>query len=210
MFNHYTRILQKVQRWNIFPTIRTQHVAEHTFYVALYVTELMENYEPQLPYISDRDKYEIVRAALIHDITESRMGDINGPTKRIIRDEQKYMQLEHDITHALGFGAWTVDSIAVKLIKAADCIDEYFFLTTETYLGNRMAEGTAAQVRIRLEKALDRLFDNTRTTVDVLARIDSQLYDMLNFETLQNDTDVMPPAVPKTFETADIDEEIPF
>jgi 5'-deoxynucleotidase YfbR-like HD superfamily hydrolase len=204
MFNHYLRNLQTVQRWNIFPTIRTQHVAEHSYYVVLYVAQLMDRYFPDL---DGQDKYEIMKAAVKHDAAEARMGDINGPTKRIIRDEAKYKQLESDVEHQLGFDGWDDihnADLAKRLIKAADCLDEFFFLTTEVYLGNQMAKGTLGQVRQRLTDALQRLFgtlDYGESTHEVLREADFQMAQMLNFETLQNDTDVRP---------ADPGDEIPF
>lgn len=202
--NHYVRNLQTVQRWNIFPTIRTQHVAEHSYYVSLYCAEMLERY---CAYLSAEDKYTIVLAALKHDAAEARMGDINGPTKRMIRDETRYKELEEQVDKQLGFGEWQTSYFGLKLIKAADCLDEFFFLTTETYLGNRMAEGTLAQVRSRLSDALYNAFQDWVTVNEVIAEADKQMDQMLNFETLQNDTDVRPVA---PVYKIDLDEEIPF
>lgn len=205
--NHYVRNLQTVQRWNIFPTIRTQHVAEHSYYVVLYVIQLVDKFFPHLP---AEEKYAIIKAAVKHDAAEARMGDINGPTKREIRDEAKYKALEERVEQQLGFGDWHTSDLARRLIKAADCLDEYFFLTTEVFLGNRMAEGTLSQVRIRLQEALFVALDKSVANVDfVMGHADGQMCQMLNFEAIQNDTDVKP--LPSGYYHDAVDaEEIPF
>lgn len=185
MFNHYVRILATVPRWAILPTIRRQHVADHSFYVALYVAELISKYHSTWP--ADI-KFLALRQALIHDAPEARMSDIPGPVKRQIKDPEKFAKFEENVLTKLGFEGWDVETDVInKLIKVADLIDEFYFICIEINLGNQMMGRIQSGVRDRLHAACA---NAELPFQEILRDIQNELREMRDFETVANNDDV--------------------
>ena len=67
-----------VTRWHIVRTVRPQSLAEHTFDVVMIARAVAK--------IAGVDDYEIIKAALLHDLDEIITGDIPTPTKQKARD----------------------------------------------------------------------------------------------------------------------------
>lgn len=67
-----------VTRWHIVRTVRPQSLAEHTFDVVMIARAIAK--------IAGVDDYEIIKAALLHDLDEIVTGDIPTPTKQKARD----------------------------------------------------------------------------------------------------------------------------
>lgn len=67
-----------VTRWHIVRTLRPQSLAEHTFDVVMIARAIAK--------IAGYDDYEIIKAALLHDLDEIVTGDIPTPTKQKARD----------------------------------------------------------------------------------------------------------------------------
>lgn len=67
-----------VTRWHIVRTVRPQSLAEHTFDVVMIARAVAK--------IAGVDDYEIIKAALLHDLDEIVTGDIPTPTKARARD----------------------------------------------------------------------------------------------------------------------------
>ena len=67
-----------VTRWHIVRTVRPQSLAEHTFDVVMIARAIAK--------IAGVDDYEIIKAALLHDLDEIITGDIPTPTKQKARD----------------------------------------------------------------------------------------------------------------------------
>lgn len=67
-----------VTRWHIVRTVRPQSLAEHTFDVVMIARAIAK--------IAGYDDYEIIKAALLHDLDEIITGDIPTPTKQKARD----------------------------------------------------------------------------------------------------------------------------
>jgi 5'-deoxynucleotidase YfbR-like HD superfamily hydrolase len=67
-----------VNRWHIVRTVRDQSLAEHTFDVVMIARAIAK--------IAGVDDYEIIKAALLHDLDEIVTGDIPTPTKDRARD----------------------------------------------------------------------------------------------------------------------------
>ena len=67
-----------VTRWHIVRTVRPQSLAEHTFDVVMIARAVAK--------IAGVDDYEIIKAALLHDLDEIVTGDIPTPTKQKARD----------------------------------------------------------------------------------------------------------------------------
>lgn len=66
-----------VTRWHIVRTVRPQSLAEHTFDVTMIARAIAK--------IAGVDDYEIIKAALLHDLDEIVAGDIPTPTKERAR-----------------------------------------------------------------------------------------------------------------------------
>lgn len=155
MFSHYFRMLSHVPRWAIIPKLRQQSVAEHSYYVSLYVAELVQqhhnDWDPQ-------KKFQAVMYALIHDAAEARMGDWPGPVKRMLVDDDKKHAHEAKVLVQMGWSAEFVkgqDDI-IRLVKVADLIDETFYIGMELAMGNSMLENVWNGVLDRLGKAMMR------------------------------------------------------
>ena len=71
------RTLSYIPRWSIIRTTRTQNVAEHSYYVAVYTKQICDwlDVEPD-------EKAKLVWMALMHDVDEMITGDIPTPSKK--------------------------------------------------------------------------------------------------------------------------------
>lgn len=134
------RTLSVVSRWNIVWTLTNDTVANHSFFVTLYAREIAQIINWPGPMA------DLMFYALMHDAEEFVTGDIVGPTKREIVDNDRakaYIQAKMGervpkqareidrIEHTEGWGE------QIKLIvKAADRLDALLFLTMEKRLGN--------------------------------------------------------------------------
>lgn len=67
-----------VTRWHIVRMVRPQSLAEHTFDVVMIARAVAK--------IAGVDDYEIIKAALLHDLDEIVAGDIPTPTKQKARE----------------------------------------------------------------------------------------------------------------------------
>ena len=151
MFNKYSRNLAAIPRYVLLHRIKTQSVAEHSYYVSLYVAELIERYRPDW---DAKKKYEAVRGALVHDIAEARLSDFPGPVKRAVVDARSLDKAEAAIRADMGY-EWKEDADAKKLRKVADLIDELHYLTQEAALGNGTVHNIRNGVKSRLMRAWD-------------------------------------------------------
>ena len=67
--------LSHIQRYSTVPRIKSESVAEHSFFVAALVVRLHKDY--------DFDLGKAVSMAIIHDWTESWLDDVTVPTKKM-------------------------------------------------------------------------------------------------------------------------------
>ena len=195
MFNQYARVLASIPRWSVVPVVRRQYVAEHSYYVSLYTAELLglsifDRWD------TDR-KFACLRYALIHDAEESRMSDIPGPVKRMIKDQDKLDKVEARVLASMGYVdkygfAWHVDEDIKAVVKAADLIDEFFYLNMESSMGSRIVTQLLVQVENRLKMALHALPGiDTVEAGDLFVLISEQAAQIdAGIETLSNDDDV--------------------
>jgi len=183
MFNHYLRGLATVPRWNVVPVIRRQYVAEHTYFVCQYVSELLDH--PSYKDAHPDWKLAALRYALVHDAEEARMSDIPGPVKRMIKDDDKLREVEGAVMRSMGLNPY-VDDKMKKLVKAADTIDEYFYLCSEAQLGSKIVKVLIRQVEERMTLAL-----TVARVPDVLSKVLSQAHKLDDgLYTLSNDDDL--------------------
>ena len=68
-----------VTRWHIVRMVRDQSLAEHTFDVVMIARAIAK--------IAGVDDYEIIKAALLHDLDEIILGDFPTPTKARAREQ---------------------------------------------------------------------------------------------------------------------------
>lgn len=75
--------LGSVTRWHTLRTARAQTLAEHKARVALLAVWLGH----RLPVaLGAMDELEVLRAALLHDMPETQLGDLPNPAKQIVNE----------------------------------------------------------------------------------------------------------------------------
>lgn len=137
------RRLSMVPRWAVIPTIRSQSVAEHSYYVAVIALRLRHFHAA-----ADRggiDAAELMHAALCHDELEAFTGDIASPAKRWMDSNEVAHQEYETGCYVPGYDA--VGSI----LKLADLIEAYVFLMEEWDLGNKSVGEVAEDVSRKIQ-----------------------------------------------------------
>ena len=139
MFERELRQLSFVPRWVITRDIRTQSVAEHSFYVAVYAEQIAGWLGHTGPI------GQLLKYALWHDVDECVTGDIPGPAKRNmvpLSREKNHTWLFGEMCKRFPGGEWkyTPTRQEKDIVKLADLLDALFFKATEIQLGNRNAE----------------------------------------------------------------------
>ena len=150
MFNHYLRVLAHIPRWSVLPVIRRQSVAEHSFFVSVYVSQLLDH--PRFKAKHSEWKEKALRYALVHDAAEARTGDLPGPIKRAIIDRDKFEGVEAAAMSSMGLNPYCDEDIRL-IVKAADAAEEYFYLASEAQMGSKVVKVLLRQAEERLEKA---------------------------------------------------------
>lgn len=201
MFSHYARVLASVPRWSIVPVTRRQYVAEHSYFVSLYVAELLGL--SIFDHWTAERKLAAIKYALIHDAGEARMGDTPGPVKRLTVNRPAFDEVEAAVTRGMGYTdrngfGWHTDSEIKLVVKAADLIDEFFYLNMEASMGSKIVTNLVQQVEFRLLSALEKLpwdsdpncYFSART---LFAEISEEAAALdAGIETLSNNDDVLP------------------
>lgn len=155
MFKYRERMLAWVPRWSVLPRVHTQSVAEHSFFVALYTDQLCTILE-----WDEARKYRALAYAVRHDMEEVITGDIMGPIKRMLVDNDAALALRESIYSGLGeyyVGGMSPTQEVRDVVKAANCIDEFFWLSQEVSMGNRSVMVMQVAVLKRADKALKRI-----------------------------------------------------
>ena len=123
IFNELDHRLSVVPRWVVLATIQNQSVAEHCFNVERIARRIARDWLN----ISELDA--ISQAALHHDDEESLTGDIPSPAKKKLMGE-KYLD------GAAG-GWYNGDDRVRAIVKLADLMEAFWFLSMEMQMGNR-------------------------------------------------------------------------
>lgn len=132
MFERELRTLSFVPRWVITRNIKTQSVAEHSFYVAVYADQIAR-------FIGARcDRGELLHAALWHDAEECFTGDIPGPSKRnMIHDQELYQKwIIEELKGRFKDQIPYINEETRQILKIANLIDEVLYKATEINMGN--------------------------------------------------------------------------
>lgn len=152
-----------IKRWSTTPAINRQDVAQHSFYVVLYtdfITQMLKWPHARC--------YAALHWAVIHDIPETVISDMPGPVKRIVTNKKALEATEERIFVEFGDGYthdisdWQVRAV----VKAANLIDEVFYLHSEKLLGNQYLDRVFANSWSRLHKALKKI--NLTMLMDVV------------------------------------------
>lgn len=135
MFERDYRDLAHVPRWGIVPVIKRQSVAEHSYYVTLYMSHICYKLDLECAIL-----VKCLRHGLEHDRGECYTSDIPGPVKRSIVDKQSelYYEAKEDVRR-FGIEKFDTDKVVVAIRKMADLMDEYAYWQEEYMLGNRRA-----------------------------------------------------------------------
>ncbi len=183
MFKYRERMLDYVIRWSVLPRLHPQSVASHSFYVALYTDQLTDILRWPKP-----RRWEAVNFALRHDMTEVVTGDIMGPVKRMVTNANQLKNFEAQVNQALGayYTQAEPDWQVRAVVKCANVIDEYFWLSLEVSLGNRSVEEMHGVAEVRLAKALKKI--KLETLLQVLTAEYANMSKGLGFP--QEDSDV--------------------
>lgn len=161
-FEREYREMSFVPRWSIARTLKPQSVAEHSYYVSLYASQIA------LMIRWPGDKGVLLDYALRHDLEEVFMSDIPGPVKRSIRDESKMETFAAgELDRRFGYDyrmsgviiPLDVQSQVKAIVKVADLLDEVFYLASEQQMGNKAVSNVLENSYERLRKAWHALCD---------------------------------------------------
>lgn len=217
------RMLAFVPRWGIAPRHHPQSVAEHSFFVVLYASEICHMLDIAAVY-----RGEVMDAALRHDAFEAWTSDPPGPAKRSITDPVKYNAYHKLFADGMGYlyrrsqdflTTGVVRTVAIAgdarlfsvkaIVKVADLIDEVFYLAFEQNLGNNMVRDLYQRELSRLDQAAIALAGD-KFAEDLMGVVGAQIA-RIGEEGAQipsNDTDLKPAEEPPlVFHTKDITKE---
>jgi 5'-deoxynucleotidase YfbR-like HD superfamily hydrolase len=144
VFDELDYRLSLVPRWVVLGTIQKQSVAEHCFNVERIARKIaVVWFDLQDP----KELNLLSQVALHHDDEEAITGDIPGPAKKGIFNET-YLD-------ALSAAWYNVDGQTRRIVKLADLMEAFWFLSMEVAMGNKYVE------RHRMSTA-DQMFEYAR------------------------------------------------
>lgn len=133
--------LSNIVRYSQQHKIKSETVAEHSFYVMWFVNRLCTKHD-----ICDKIKQMALESALLHDIPEVITNDITYDVKQMIPEVSGLLQpyeeatiSEHSkVAHKVLFNPETVEEVvAKKLVKHADILSVLQYCQNEEWLGNK-------------------------------------------------------------------------
>lgn len=145
------RDMAHVPRWVIARTTRTQYLAEHSYFVAIYARQIAVAIGWQGDYGA------LLHYALIHDLEETITGDMPGPMKRRLVDKAEEDRATRPLMRRK-FGQEVLNSMTVysddikKIVKVADSCEELAFIYEQVDMGNRWMACTTNDAQLRLRK----------------------------------------------------------
>lgn len=165
MFERDLRTLSFVPRWVITRNIKTQSVAEHSFFVAVYAGQLAE-------YLGfEGDMADLYHAALWHDAEESFTGDVPGPAKRSTFGSGAAVWIRAGMSIRFPSQDRPVTSEIKTILKVANLLDEVLYKATEIQMGNRGAMHSFLLSRQRLMDSLFALVLTNPGLADLKTRV---------------------------------------
>lgn len=161
------RRLRNIRRANNIPTIQTEDVAQHSFYVTILATTLAEDYNQQVEHhnlnfhpldmentYDTVDVHEVTQRALFHDMEETFTSDIpwnvkhhSEKTRLAIRQciEAKLDVAFNDTNGPVSYQQSVIlrakDGLPGKFVSIADSIEGTWYCYTELEMGNKYMTG---------------------------------------------------------------------
>lgn len=164
------RILSDVQRWGIVRTIRSQTVAEHSFFVALWMPKLLRRHG-----VTDAETIlAAVEHALHHDMGEVTTGDVPAPLKIHLPPGA----LDH-AARELGVGHDDPGPLISAATKALDLFEAALFLCEDIALGNHRVTEILRVIKMKMEvacAAFERLAPKTGDVPSLYVHLSTELY----------------------------------
>lgn len=149
--------LRHVKRFNRYPRVHDESVAEHSYFVCLFAMLIARDLESHGCNINYR---KLMGRATIHDAEETVIGDLDGPLKKEnpeIRD--RLVEIGKDVVANLLFGCGADATIAGDwqyakkydiegdIIRLADLLSVVQYVASEVALGNISILDTTLDLR---------------------------------------------------------------
>lgn len=149
MFEREYRDLAHVPRWGITRNLHAQSVAEHSYYVTLYMSHICHVLN-----LGNHILIECLRHGLEHDRDEVFTSDIPGPIKRATMDPErlKFYELKEGLKRFI-MQKYDTNEVVVAVRKLADLMDEMAYWNEEHMSGNRRARRVIQIIGITLDEA---------------------------------------------------------
>lgn len=155
-----TRRLAYVRRYSAFAVLRSENVAEHSFYAAYYAFHVANNLLDR-GYIVDVDV--VVRKAILHDIGECVTGDIMRPFKYhskeildvITATERELVETRLDGPTLEGWRDAKDDTLEGRIVALADVLCVIAYCYEEAMCGNKYIKEVIGNARAHIINMLD-------------------------------------------------------
>lgn len=164
--------LKNVVRYNTRNVIKKESVAEHSFYVALFVLKICDDYKID----TVNCKMSLIKA-LLHDMPEIELNDITHNVKERLnlrpllkKYEDEYF-VEHYKQHELLMTKGN-DKINA-IVDLADAMSVYQYTLNETMLGNQSDD-----IKDILEESKTRVINMKKHLEDVLIKEGNQYEEL--------------------------------
>jgi 5'-deoxynucleotidase YfbR-like HD superfamily hydrolase len=171
------RLLSDVRRWGIVRTIRTQSVAEHSFWVAIWVPRLLRTVGVNDPVVL----LAAVEYALTHDMEEVTSGDIATPFKSRLNKVALHEAIESFGLSASPRLAGLPEADMIKAaVKVIDLFEACAFLAEDSNLGNNRNKNILMVIKRKLDVVASEFqrsygAEATRQGIDVCGYLKEQL-----------------------------------
>lgn len=155
--------LDNIVRYSTFTKHKSETVATHSFYVALFTMMLCEELE-----LSNVIKLKAMEVALVHDVPEILINDVTYTAKQVMpeivpileKHEQKFINHNFPNQEPAMYGFDDTSQIIQNVVKLADVISVLQFSANEQALGNIHVAGWVDDAKHRIleiTKSLERL-----------------------------------------------------
>lgn len=133
--------LSNIIRYSQQDKIKSESVAEHSFYVAWFVNRICTKYN-----LCGKIRLMALEAAILHDVPEVITNDITYDVKCMIPEISKLLQpYEENIIMEHSFDAWSTlfnptsweQKVAKSIVKHADVLSVLQYCKHEEMLGNK-------------------------------------------------------------------------
>lgn len=141
--------------WSQFGTVNTANTAEHTFRVIWIALLLVKQTEEPI------DESKLIKMALVHDITETRTGDVQM-VSRLYTDRKEELAIrdslagtaltEYELLHA---EYERRQSIEAKIVKDADTLDCDLEIMEEQVRGGQIKQALESTRRTAVRERMN-------------------------------------------------------